>query len=125
MKIDQIDITMHVPSLEKTMKWYKQILGWNSGCDLKNDQGECIFGDVYYSREPLIGFNLLKTDQQSNPSGFHPLIKVDDLETLLVHFKKNNVEIIQDLEIQHWGKNLKIKDINGFVLEFWAELEQK
>jgi catechol 2,3-dioxygenase-like lactoylglutathione lyase family enzyme len=125
MKIKQIDITMHVPSLEKTQEWYKRILGWESGCDLHNEKGECIFGDVYYSREPLLGFNLLKTDGTIKPSGFHPLIKVDDLESLLLDLKEKNVAIIQDLRIQHWGKNIRIKDVNGFELEFWAELEQK
>ena len=41
MKVETIDITLHVVSLERTMEWYKKILGWKSGCDLKNNQGEC------------------------------------------------------------------------------------
>jgi hypothetical protein len=32
-----IDITMHVPSLEKTMAWYADVLGWKHGCDLRNE----------------------------------------------------------------------------------------
>jgi predicted enzyme related to lactoylglutathione lyase len=122
MKIKQIDITMHVPSLENTMEWYKRILGWKSGCDLHNEKGECIFGEVKYSGDPLLGFNLLKTDKPVIPAGFHPLIKVDDIDSLLLLLKKKNVEIIQDVRVQHWGKNVRIKDINGFELEFWAEL---
>ena len=122
MKVENIDITLHVSSLERTMEWYKKILGWKSGCDLKNDQGECIFGDVYYSRNPLIGFNLLKANQPINPSGFHPLLKVDNLESLFTHFRKIGVEITQELQIQPWGKNLKILDLNGFELEFWSEI---
>ncbi len=121
MKVETIDITLHVTSLEKTMEWYKKILGWKSGCDLKNDQGECLFGDVYYSHNPLIGFNLLKTNKPVIPLGFHPLLKVDNLESLITNFRKQNVEITQEIQIQPWGKNLKILDLNGFELEFWSE----
>ena len=35
-KIEKIDITLHVTSLEDTFAWYKRVLNWDSGCDLTN-----------------------------------------------------------------------------------------
>jgi predicted enzyme related to lactoylglutathione lyase len=123
MRIIGIDITMHVPSLEKTMAWYANVLGWKHGCDLKNESGECLYGDVYYAREPLIGFNLSKSKDKLDPSSFHPLIKVPDVEELYAEIREKDVEIIQKPQEQAWGKTLKIRDVNGYILEFWNELD--
>lgn len=121
MRIIEIDITLHIPSLEKTMEWYADVLGWKYGCDLKNESGECLFGDVFFAHDPLIGFNLSKSEGQVDPTSFHPLIKVPDVEELYAEIKNKDVEIIQKPHDQGWGKTLHIRDINGFVLEFWNE----
>ena len=68
--IKKIDITMHVKSLEKTFKWYHDVLGWNYHCDLKDKNGECLFGDVHYSYEPNLSFNLSKTKKTTPPFWF-------------------------------------------------------
>ncbi len=109
-------------SLEDTFAWYKKVLNWDSGCDLRNDQGECLFGDVHYRYdEPFIGFNLNKSEQPIIPMGFHPLIKTTDVDDVYQKICQHDVEIVAELATQHWGRNFMIKDCNGFVLEFWAE----
>ncbi|NHK31256.1 MAG: VOC family protein [Asgard group archaeon] len=124
MKVTKICINMYVKSIEETIKWYKETLGWKSQCDLKNEKGECLFGDVYYSREPELGFNLIRKEQVSETKEFHPLLKVEDIEALEKELKSKGVELVQELTNQPWGRNLKIMDVNGFILEFWADLEQ-
>jgi predicted enzyme related to lactoylglutathione lyase len=120
--LEKIDINLHVTSLEDTFAWYKTVLNWDSGCDLQNDRGECLFGDVHYSYEPFIGFNLHKAEQPIVPAGFHPLIKATDIDALYQQVQQHGVDIVAELRMQHWGRTFQIKDCNGFVLEFWAEL---
>ena len=124
MKITVIDITMHVPNLEKTMLWYADVLGWKNGCDVANEAGECLYGDVYYSHDPLVGFNLSKTDTLLDPSSFHPLIKIPDADTFYAETKNKDIDITQEPQNQGWGKTMKIRDINGFILEFWNGVEE-
>ena len=119
--IIKIDINLHVKSLEDTFEWYKEKLGWESHCDLKNEDGQCLFGDVHYSYEQNISFNLNKTDNAILPSGFHPLIKTEKIEILYSDLKTKNVEVVSELSEQPWGSTFKIRDLNGFVLEFWSE----
>jgi len=120
-KLEKIDINLHVKSLEETFIWYKRVLGWESGCDQTNDRGECLFGDVHYSYEPFIGFNLVKSESNNLPYGFHPLIKTTNIEELYNEVKTKNIEIVSELSNQPWGKTFKISDYNGFILEFWSE----
>ncbi|KKM78734.1 hypothetical protein LCGC14_1357010 [marine sediment metagenome] len=63
MKVESIDITLHVVSLERTMEWYKRILGWKSGCDLKNKQGECIYDSFKRQSEYVIKFTKDEQDR--------------------------------------------------------------
>ena len=118
----KIDINLHVQSLEKTFEWYKKNLGWDSGCDFKDSNGKCLFGDVHYSYEPFIGFNLVKSEKSINPEGFTPLIMTKNIDKLYSDCKSKNVDIICDLSKKPWGNTFKIKDCNGFILEFWSEL---
>ena len=120
--LEKIDINLNVHSLEETFQWYNTILGWDSGCDLKDAEGNCLFGDVHYSYEPFIGFNLIKSNEVTIPMGFHPLIKTKDIEGLYADCKSKNVEIVTEFSKQPWGSTFKIKDCNGFILEFWSEL---
>jgi predicted enzyme related to lactoylglutathione lyase len=124
-KYEKIDINLHVKSLEKTIEWYKDVLAWESGCDLRNKAGECVFGDVHYSYEPFIGFNLCKSDTNVIPVGFHPLVKIQDsegLQRLYEHIREKKAEIVSEFSEQPWGKTFRIRDCNGLILEFWSEL---
>ena len=119
--IEKIDINLHVTSLEDTFAWYKAVLDWDSGCDLSDDQGVCLFGDVHYSYEPFTGFNLHRSERSVIPSGFHPLIKTTDIDSLYQRLLQLDVVIVADLRTQPWGRTFKMEDCNGLVLEFWAE----
>ena len=44
-----------------------------------------------------------------------------DIDELYLDLKSKNVEIVSELSRQSWGNTFKIKDCNGFVLEFWSE----
>jgi predicted enzyme related to lactoylglutathione lyase len=120
--LEKIDITLHVQSLKETFQWYENTLDWDSGCDLKDGEGNCLFGDVHYSYEPFIGFNLVKSDQAAAPTGFHPLLKTRDIDALYADCKSKNVEIVSELSKEPWGNTFKIRDCNGFILEFWSEV---
>lgn len=120
--LEKIDINLHVQSLEDTFAWYKDTLGWSSGCDLEDAEGNCLFGDVHYSYEPFIGFNLVKSEEATITTGFHPLIRTRDIDELYSDCRSKNVEIVSELSKQLWGNTFKIRDCNGFILEFWSEV---
>ena len=120
--LEKIDINLHVRSLEKTFQWYKDTFGWDSGCDLRDAEGNCLFGDVHYSYEPFIGFNLVKSKEVFLPTGFNPLILTKDINKLYSACKSKNVEIVSGLSRQSWGNTFKIRDCNGFILEFMSEI---
>ncbi len=44
--INQIVLTLHVPSIEDTTAWYERILGWKGHFDTFNEAGQCLFGSV-------------------------------------------------------------------------------
>ena len=121
--LEKIDINLHVASIEDTFVWYKTVLDWDSSCDLRDEQGRCLFGDVHYTYdEPLVGFNLHREANPGLPVGFHPLIKTTNIAALYEHVQQHKVEIVAELATQHWGRNFQMKDCNGFVLEFWEAI---
>jgi catechol 2,3-dioxygenase-like lactoylglutathione lyase family enzyme len=44
--VDQIILTLHVPSIEDTAAWYERILGWKGHFDTFDEAGQCLFGSV-------------------------------------------------------------------------------
>lgn len=111
--------------MEKTCKWFRDVLGWYGDIAGRNDEGIAEYGCVFdYPGElivsgltPFRGIHLFRGEASKGISGF---IMVQGLEKLRQYVLDNGWRQISDIEPQGWGANeCQITTIDGCVLRFF------
>lgn len=137
-KIEKIEVTMIVPSIEETTRWYERVLGWSSNLDAFDDAGHALFGSVMLGdiaavargEEPFRGFNLVhspdavKRRRRGVVSEIVVWIFVDDVDAVYRRVVQNGVKPETEPENQPWGARVfSMRDLNGFALAFLQRLD--
>ena len=114
--VEDIELNMMVPSIEETVGWYDEVLGWEGALDVFDDDGNCTFGSVGKDGSVL---NLVKGDVVG--CDLVIFIHVDDVDE--VYERVPDVESY--LEDTFWGgRTFMIKDLNGYKLQFVEMVEE-
>jgi uncharacterized glyoxalase superfamily protein PhnB len=125
--INQIILTLHVPSIEDTAAWYERVLGWKGHFDIFNDTGQCLFGSVVLNESPFAGFNLTRSDE--NPAGDQchhcsSWVYVADVDVVYSRVLEQGWAVETALANQFWGERLfNVRDINGNLLVIAQHIE--
>ncbi len=125
--INQIVLTLHVPSIEDTAAWYERILGWKGHFDTFNEAGQCLFGSVLLNESPPVGFNLSlsgesKALEQCNHCS--SWIYVEDVDVIYRRVMGQGWPVETAIENQIWGERLfKLRDLNGNQLIIAQQIE--
>ncbi len=111
--------------MDKTVKWFEEILGWYGDVAARDSEGAGEYGCVFdYPGEvavahivPFRGFHLFKGEGIKGVAGF---LMVEGLDSLHALVKKNGWEQISDIYEQPWGsKECSITTIDGSILRFF------
>ena len=97
--------------LKEIMDWYEE----NLGLDMTPYGTGFIDGPQY----TLLSF---KRGKESNAPYLN--IRVDDIETLISNFRKQNLEILSEIKTYDYGKFAQFKDPFGNVIELWEVFEE-
>ncbi len=125
--INQIVLTLHVPSIVDTAAWYERILGWKGHFDTFNEAGLCLFGSVLLKESPPVGFNLSlsgasKALEQCNHCS--SWIYVEDVDAIYCRVMEQGWPVETAPENQFWGERLfKLRDMNGNQLIIAQQIE--
>lgn len=126
--INQIVLTMHVPSIEDTIAWYERILGWKGHCDTSNAAGQCLFGSVLLQERPAVGFNLarsIEADALGVCKHCSSWIYVQDVDAIYNRVVDQGWPVETAPENQFWGERLfRLRDLNGNQLVIVQSIEE-
>ncbi len=125
--VNYIDIMLHTDSVDKTLEWYNNVLGWNACPGYFDESGKCIYGCVTPDEKNSIingtrqftGFHIRKGEFSEHKCGILPLVTVEDLEFLLAKIKKSGWKDVSEINNEEWGaRTITVKDLNGYVIQF-------
>jgi len=114
--------------MDKTVEWFKDVLGWYGGVVARNDAGQAIYGCVFdYPDEIAIakatrfrGFHLFPGEPRKGVVGFLMVKGIDALHALV---KKNGWVHVSDIVSTHWGaRECAVTTPEGSILRFFEEV---
>lgn len=115
----------YTKDMDKTAKWFENILGWYSGIDQRNEDGAGVYGCVLsipgelsnMTLMPFNGFHMFYGESSKQTIGF---IRVDSIDNLYSFVKKNDWEQISEIVTQHWGgMECSVTTIDGSIIRFF------
>jgi len=95
---------------KELFNWYQENLGMEFSA----------YGTGFINGEQLM---VLTFQRSANSNAPYLNLRVDDIETLIRNFKKQNLEIIQDIESYPYGKFAQFKDPFGNPIELWEPID--
>ena len=126
--VNAVDVMLMTDSVEDTLKWFENTLGWKGHRGMFDDKGTCCYGCVSLDdKEPIIsgnrgfyGFHVSLGEKcGGSGGGILPMVTVDGLEELLKTIKKSGWKDHSEIKKEEWGaRTLSVKDINGYSITF-------
>ena len=97
--------------MDKTIKWFEEVLGWYYEIDERNTEGKGTYGCVYdLPREfenlhiaPFTGIHMFYGEPKK---GFLAFIKVQGIESLYKYVKEKGWKNITEIQVQPWGAKM-------------------
>lgn len=112
-------------NMDKTARWFEDILGWYSGIDARDENGDGTYGCVLpfpdeikeMTCTPFNGFHLFYGEPMSGVVAF---INVDNVEKLHDFITGNGWTQISGITEQPWGaRECSVTTIDGGVMRFF------
>ena len=109
--------------MDKSCKWFRDVLGWYGDTCAKNEAGEgvygCVFdypGEIFDTVVPQRGFYMFKGNPNQDIVGFMAVTGIDKLRE---HVLQNGWTQISEITLQSWGaRQCRVTTIDGSVLLF-------
>lgn len=111
--------------MEKTIKWFEDIMGWYGDIDSKDETGAGCYGVVYeMPRElweshlaPFTGIHLFRGEPVKNKISF---MQVNDIEKMREYVISNGWDKITEITKQPWGgKVCEITTADGYIISIF------
>lgn len=115
----------YTQDMDKTLKWFKEVLGWYGQIEARDENNVGIYGCVNnipieieaLHIAPFTGIHMFKGDSLQMMVGF---MLVQGIEQLYAFVKKNGWNQITEVITEPWGgKTCEVTTIDGSVLKFF------
>lgn len=115
----------YTKDMDKTAKWFEDVLGWYAGIDQRNDNGEGTYGCILpfpfevssMTLAPFSGFHMFLGEPSNKVVAF---MRVDNIENLSACVKRNGWDKISEITIQPWGgKECSVTTVDGGIMRFF------
>ncbi|MEW8994534.1 helix-turn-helix domain-containing protein [Clostridium sp.] len=115
----------YTQDMDKTLKWFKEVLGWYGQIDARDEDGIGTYGCVnnipieieMMHIAPFTGIHMFKGDVLPIMVGF---MLVQGIEQLYEFVKKNGWNQITEIITEPWGgKTCEVTTIDGSILKFF------
>lgn len=115
----------YTKNMDRTAKWFEDILGWYAGIDERNESGDGTYGCLLpfpgeiktMALIPFNGFHMFFGEPSTKTVGF---MQVDNIDNLRAFVMKNGWEKLSEIEAQPWGaRELRITTIDGGIIRFF------
>lgn len=115
----------YTENMDRTAKWFEDVLGWYAGIDQRNEHGEGVYGCLMplpaeILNMTLVPFNGLHMFPGKCIEQTVAFMRVDHIENLYAFVKKNGWTQISEITKQHWGgKECDVTTIDGGIIRFF------
>lgn len=115
----------YTKDMNKTLKWFEDVLGWYGGIDEKNEQGNGVYGCLLPMPDELVNlkiatFNGIHMFYGEPSNQVVSFIRVDNIHNLHDYVKKNGWKDITGIITQPWGgKECDVTTIDGSIMRFF------
>ncbi len=115
----------YTQNMDKTLDWFKNVLGWYGQIDERNENDEGCYGCVSHIPiemealhiVPFAGIHMFKGEPIERIIGF---MQVQGLEKLHINAVNNGWKDISEIKAEPWGaKSCTVKTIDGSFLKFF------
>ena len=115
----------YTKDMDKTTKWFEDVLGWYADIAQRDDKGTGVYGCVLplpgeihnMTLVPFNGFHMFCGEPTNRSVGF---MRVDSIDNLHAFVQKNGWEQISEIETQHWGgRECDVTTIDGSLIRFF------
>lgn len=115
----------YTKDMDRTAKWFEDVLGWCAGIDQRDEYGNGIYGCLMplpaeilnMTLMPFNGFHMFSGEPSQQTVAF---MRVDNIEKLYAFVKANGWTQISEITKQHWGgKECDITTIDGGTIRFF------
>ncbi len=115
----------YTQDMDKTLKWFKEVLGWYGQIDARDEDDIGTYGCVsnipieieVLHIAPFTGIHMFKGDALSIMVGF---MLVQGIEQLYEFVKKSGWNQITEIVTEPWGgKTCEVTTIDGSILKFF------
>ena len=115
----------YTQDMDKTVKWFTDVLGWYHEIDERNEKGEGVYGCVFdLPREienlqvaPFTGIHMFYGEPKNCVVAF---VKVQGIEALHTYVTGKEWKDISEVQVQPWGaKMCTVTTPDGYVLQFF------
>lgn len=112
-------------NMDKTVKWFEDVLGWYGGIDERNDKGDGTYGCLMPVPGELVnlkittfnGIHMFYGEPSERTVAF---MCVDGLNSLYEFVKKNGWNKITDIKMQPWGaRECDVTTIDDSIIRFF------
>ena len=113
------------PNMDRTARWFEDVLGWHSNIVERDSQGNGLYGVVFdmlpeverTHLAPFTGFQMFAGEPVGNEISF---MQVQGIEKLAEYVAGKGWNGITPVETQPWGgKVCRITTIDGYVIRIF------
>lgn len=122
----KVDVCLHVPAIETSQAWYRDVLGWKGGVDAQDDSGEGCFGCMYLDdldgltqgSRVFSGLYFRRAEPRFSGTA-EVFITVTGIENLRAHILESGWKQVSEIQDEGWGaRTLYVTDPDGIRLMF-------
>lgn len=115
----------YTTNMDRTAKWFEDVLGWYAGIDQRNENGDGVYGCLMpippeilnMTLTPFNGLHMFWGEPVAQTVAF---IRVDDIEKLHDFVKRSGWTQIGNIAKQHWGgRECDVTTIDGGTIRFF------
>lgn len=115
----QISPILSVNSIERSMAYYQDVLGFEAGMTLPGAGGQLFFGSVMHG-DAAIMFGLTDPPHaEGSLRGVVIYLRIDDVDTVYARLRAAGAPISAALTDQFWGdRSFTVRDPDGYEISF-------
>ena len=112
-------------NMERTAKWFEDVLGWYSNIVERNEVGEGCYGVVFeitpeVELAHLVPFNGMQMFYGEPAGGVISFMQVDNIENLYGYVTSKGWSQITEVATQPWGgKTCSLTTIDGYMINIF------
>ncbi len=115
----------YTKDMDKTAKWFEEILGWYYEIDERSTEGKGVYGCVYNIPKeieilhiaPFTGIHIFYGEPKGGVVAF---MQVQGIEELYKYVKNKGYKNISEVQVQPWGSKMcSINTPDGYELRFF------